>query len=256
MKDLVFFNSADNGYEKFIIPYVYFANTFNPNATFEFLVSCKDYNALRDTIIEFKNQFKIDIILRNRSNSKISANKMRFLEQPLTNAIYTYIGDIDILICEDILNYNISKLHQYKTIIHNYIRPNAKNKLSGLQFCHYLYFQKSKQSRQYFAKSQNITNINDEILLKNIVDKSSIKIPNITLNTQLFTKLRKIHGIHLSQNRRPFKQSSMPINYQLDCIHNIKNILNSKEFKYVYNKYFSNDFKNIFVNGLKFLKLI
>ena len=92
--------------------------------------------------------------------------------------------------------------------------------------------------------------------MKNIVDKSAINTPKIQLDSRLFNRLRKTHGIHLSQNRLPFKQSSMPIDYQLDCIHNIKNILNSEEFKYVYNKYFSNDFKNIFVNGLKFLKLI
>lgn len=255
MKDLVFFNSADNGYEKFIIPYVYFANKFNPNATFEFLVSCKDYNSLRDTIVAFKNQFKIDIILRNRNNSNISADKLRFLEQPLTKSKYTYIGDIDILICENLLNYNISKLYQFKTIIHNYVRPNAKDKLSGLHFCHYLYFQKSKQIRQKLLNSQYIFNISDQTLLKNIVDKSKINIPKIDLNIESFNQLRKIHGIHLSQNRNPFKNSNMKINYQLDCKNNIQQLFKSKEFLYVYKKYFTSEFKSIFVKGINFLNL-
>ena len=53
MNNLLFFSAVDNDYEKFLILYIYFANKFNKNSCFEFLI--KDLN---DHFAQKINEFK------------------------------------------------------------------------------------------------------------------------------------------------------------------------------------------------------
>ena len=218
MNKLLFFTATDNGYEDFIPLYVYFASKYNKDAQFEFLIKnlTPDFQNL---INEFSKTFHINVKLRKLINEHNTADKLRFLTEPEIKCEYTYIGDIDIFITEDILPFHLNELKKYGTIYDNKIRLKYHFLMSGLHFV---------KTKEWYEKTKNVRNkyLNktvpqrDEQILKNIVFESKIKVlDNIKENS--FN--RPIHGIHISLNRVPFTNKlTFPIN----------------------------DFKNIFINDL------
>ena len=106
-KTLVFYTTATERYEHFIPLYTYFASRSNPGAKFEYVVS--DADASRDrfthTLAWFEAQ-GVSIKLRSASECKYTpsmANTLRFVLPCQTRADYIYIGDVDILIVEDVM---------------------------------------------------------------------------------------------------------------------------------------------------------
>jgi len=205
MNNLLFFSAVDNGYEDFIPLYVYFANKYNPNSKFEFLVKNLT-NDFKELINNFNKQFNTDILLRNYTNN-INANRLRFLEEPITKCTYTYIGDIDIFINENILPFHINQMKEFNTIYSNCLRyPSNTNRMSGLHFV---------KSDEYFKQTESIRNkyikllidkkitTGDEILLNNIILSLNTCIITPKDNIDFLIK-RPIHGIHISLNRKPF----------------------------------------------------
>ena len=210
--DLLFFTAVDNGYECFIPLYMYFANKYNPNSCFEFLVKnlTNEFEILMD---KFITDFNIKSLKLRTFNNKISAHKLRFLEEPITKCNYTYIGDIDIFINENILPFHINEMNKYNTIYDNKLRLGKPEFMSGLHFVKTNeYFQQTKDTRtKYYnlllkvtskeIKNDFLLHIQDECLLKLIMVESNIKLlDNIT--DQTFN--RPLHGLHISLHRKPF----------------------------------------------------
>ena len=238
MNNLLFFSAVDNDYEKFLILYIYFANKFNKNSCFEFLI--KDLNDhFAQKINEFKKEFKIDNILLRAYNENIKADRLRFLCEPIIICKYTYIGDVDIFINEPIKEFHINRMIKNNTIYDNCIRPENKLKLSGLHFV------KTKEwynltrniRKSIFINSKNDLR-NDEMILFDIVKKSNIKIHD---DKGSFN--RPLHGLHLSLNRVPFTDKlSFPIDLYKSMF--IDNFLQSDDFLKL-KQYLSEDMINI-----------
>ena len=118
---------------------------------------------------------------------------------------YTYIGDIDILICENVLASHMNRVQRQDFIYDNEIRFK-QNRLTGLHLVkNDKWYPLTKSARQLYYNNKNL-NINDEVMLYDICNKSNIKMYPETLDGVL--KNRPIHGQHLSLSRRPFTQSS------------------------------------------------
>ena len=202
MKKLLFFTAVDNGYEDFLPLYIYFANKYNENSSFEFLVKNlkEDFLSL---INNFSNQFGIkNVLLRNFNNEFFDANQYRFIDEPTIKCEYTYIGDVDIFIKENILPFHISKMNEHNTIYDNCIRPDQRKKLTGLHFIKTEeWYKQTKNVRHEFISlySDKKCKINNEELLKLIADKSKVKLFD---NGKFFP--RPLHGVHISLKRKPF----------------------------------------------------
>ena len=200
--NLLFFTAVDNGYEDFLPLYIYFANKYNENSSFEFLIKNLSNNFI-NLIKNFQNKFKIKNILLRNFNDNIRADSLRWLEEPLTKCNYTYIGDVDIFINENILPFHLSEMKKYNTIYDNKIRLNNNNFMSGLHFIKSdEWYKATKNVRiKYFNFYSTNKNTYNELLLKLIINESKINILN---NLKENTFNRPIHGLHISLNRIPF----------------------------------------------------
>jgi hypothetical protein len=236
---LLFFTSALNGHKNFIILYSYFANKFNENSKFEFLVNNLNNDELKN-IENFSKEFKIDISLNFITEYKeINPQLLRFLIEPNNKCDYTYIGDIDILINEKILDFHIEQMNKFQTIWDNQQRLNDLTKITGLHFIKSNeWYEKTIKSRIKYLNPKNSHCINDEVILKNIIWESK-------LNSKFDDTLRKrpLHGLHLSLNRVPFTDKmTFPIDLYKSMF--IDDFLQSDDFLKL-KQYLSEDMINI-----------
>lgn len=253
---LLFFTAVNSKYHQFVLPFIYFAAQFNKNSKFEIVFVDDIPNNIKDGINYLKDNLLISDILLRKINTHILPQKIRFLETPKLNAEYTYISDIDILNCEDILNFHKNKL--FDNCYHNIARTYSSatsSFMSGLHFCKTNdWFKRTEQIRLKF-KNNDISK-NDENMLFLITKQSNIFIDEeIGKNMTSFIKNRPVHGIHLSLNRKPFSPNAhisnvLPENFKFDFLLNI----NSDIFKNLINK-FDVEFKITLEQFLDFCKL-
>ena len=108
-RKLLFFTACDKKHTQFILPYIYFAALNNPNSCFEIITDVYDNIDVLTGCNYIKSLFDCEILLRPIQYD-IPCMYLRFLQQPCLKADYCYIGDIDILIYEDILPFHLQKL--------------------------------------------------------------------------------------------------------------------------------------------------
>lgn len=236
MNDLTFFTVSSNKYNNFILPFIYFANKYNPNSNFEIIINDK---IISNNILEGKD-YLISVlhnsnILLKQQTYNIPSSALRFLLEPTNKSNYTYISDIDIMICEEILNFH--KHNLFNNIYNNATRKyvNKPNYLSGLHFV---------KTNDYYNKTKNIRNdilnnkismhefSGDENLLYEICIRSNITVDQISgSTTKLFNLNRPIHGMHLSLNRFPLKQNiNINISAGTKYIKNFNTVIAEPEF--------------------------
>lgn len=200
MPNLLFFTLATKFYHNFIPLYIYFAACSNSGAAFEILT-----DALQDTIDKhgksiawLEEYFHISIKIRsldNISQKPSMDNSYRFIVEPLTNSEYVYIGDIDILILEDIYQSH-SKVFEAGLPYSNVIRKGSK-RLTGLHFTRRSSYYPLPRVDDLVEKISN-----DEALLYAICERKGILYDNSVYFA--LKKSRPVHGIHMSLNRLPF----------------------------------------------------
>lgn len=195
---LLFFTYADENYFEFAITYPFFALIANPEAKVEIVLS--NYNLFKKKyshFIEFYNTnqfFKDKVIYRqvnNNFNDIRHGGAIRFLEHPITVAKYVYIGDIDILILENILHPHLDNIKKNNLDYSNIVRPNTK-RLSGLHFINY-----QKMYPIKITSIMDIINMNDEELLYKIMYMKGLRTPSESLT------YRPVFGVHISYYSRP-----------------------------------------------------
>lgn len=200
MDDLLFFTSALNDHKNFIVLYSYFAKKFNQNSKFEFLVNNEDDN-FNKIIQDFSNEFNIEIKLTKIDCKKLNGQVIRFLAEPSIESDFTYIGDIDIFINEDILEFHINQMKAYETIWDNKQRSDDLTKITGLHFVKSKeWYEKTKDARKKYSNPVNFNRTNDEMILKKIIYESGLNNPNYDDTL----RKRPLHGCHISLNRVPF----------------------------------------------------
>lgn len=203
-KNLLFYTGATNFFHNYLPLYFLFGSLEHPGASFEFLVrDLPRMQALHgeslDEIAAFSGSvyYLHDVATRECRKTPLMENSYRFLLQPFLRSEYIYIGDIDILLTENILNkhraYFSSGLPFY-----NLIRPGSK-RLTGLHLARYddLY--------PLHEALWDYCGLNDEeILYKHYELRNALHCPGLEV---LQGKLARPNcGIHVSINRLPFSE--------------------------------------------------
>lgn len=204
-KQLLFYTGATNFFHNYIPLYFLFGALEHPGASFEFLVrDIPRMQALhgesldRISALTGSLYYLHDVEARSCRKSPLMENSFRFLLQPFLQSEFVYIGDIDILLTENIL----AKHHAFIDSglpFFNVIRPGTK-RLTGLHLARYA---------DLYPLPGNIwdyCDINDEeILYKSYELKDNLFHPELdALSLELG---RPNCGIHVSTNRLPFSMS-------------------------------------------------
>ena len=192
MTDLLFFSVANEAYEPFVLPYAASCLTNNPGARLELVLE-------RPKTFEHSNADALDILathtngrftLSRSSFGRTPANSLRFLIEPKSKADTVYIGDIDIIITEDIRQGHEDHMARTGLLYSNIARP-GKRALTGLHY--------TRWDAYYPVQAvppHSKVNL-DEALLYDLVEARGLDLPDADDN------YRPIHGIHLSLNRDP-----------------------------------------------------
>ena len=117
---LLFFTAVNSKYHQFVLPFIYFAAQFNHNSIFEILFTDEIPGEIKNGVKYLKEYLSISNILLRKIDTNIIPQNLRFLETPTYNSTYTYISDIDILICESILYFHKNNL--IDNCYHNVVR--------------------------------------------------------------------------------------------------------------------------------------
>jgi hypothetical protein len=203
--ELLIYVYADEKYSMFAIPYVHFALKHNPQACvevcFDDLESFRSKNINAIKILEEKYHgryhFRQATILRS---SGIIPNTIRFIDPPELKANYIYIGDIDLIIMDDIIATHTDLMKKSGLSYSNVIRKESINtsypRLTGLHFCHY---------NDYFPLPDlsdiDLATANDEYVLYEIMKRKGVNLsPDFNIRPEC--------GIHMSLSRTPTGYSS------------------------------------------------
>ncbi|MGN4964090.1 hypothetical protein [Aeromonas dhakensis] len=203
--NLLIYVYADEKYSMFAMPYVYFALKHNPSACVEIC-----FDNLRDFLD--KNKHALSILEREfpgkyhfrqatiSKSSGIIPNTIRFIDPPELKSEYLYIGDIDLLILDDIMKIHTSLMKDSGLSYSNIIRKESVStnypRLSGLHFCYF---------DDYFPLPDlsdiDLSTANDEFVLYEIMRRKGVD-----LSTDF--NVRPECGIHMSLSRTPTGYSS------------------------------------------------
>ena len=201
-KQLLFYTGATNFFHNYIPLYFLFGALSNPGASFEFLVrDVPRMQALHGQSLDriasvFDCVYYLhDVATRTCRKTPLMENSYRFLLQPFLRAEYVYIGDIDILLTENILERHQAFLDS-QLPFYNQIRPSSK-RLTGLHLARYDDLYPLEEALWDYC------GLNDEeILYKNYELKGALSSTGLD---DLQVKLGRPNcGIHMSVNRLPF----------------------------------------------------
>lgn len=187
---LTVFTAANNKYEPFVIPYALSILAHNPDTVVEIALEEPDrFSTENAKALSILSRLADRLILRRGDFSRLPANSVRFTETPTQKADFVYIGDIDILVLEDIAPAHISRMEITGLPYCNIKRP-GKRALSGLHFSRWDAF------FPHADAPKNRINL-DEGYLFDLIEARGLPIPNED------DKFRPLHGFHLSLNRDP-----------------------------------------------------
>lgn len=187
------FTAANGKYEPFVLPYAVSILAHNPEAVVEIALEddarFREENADALSALSALSGLADRLILRAGDFSRLPANSVRFIETPTRKADYIYIGDIDILVLEEIAPAHLASMNRTGLPYSNIKRP-GKTALSGLHFSRWEAFFPHAD-----AKRDRI-NL-DEGYLYDLIEARGLPLPHED------EKFRPIHGFHLSLNRDP-----------------------------------------------------
>ena len=140
--ELLIFTYADRKYEMYVLPFVHFALRNNPGAHVEIFLEDSDaFHADCAAGIALLHAFHPGRFTLRQSQVARDApatvpGAIRFLEEPLNPSTYVYVGDIDILVFEDVLPIHLALMREHGLPFSNIIRKGSIEKgypkLSGL----------------------------------------------------------------------------------------------------------------------------
>ena len=208
------FFAAANGavYESFVLLYAFQALAIHHNVSsiVEIVVSDSRQfrKAHRFALQTLLQQFGSDAVcvrefLPETINRTSSTNSYRFMEPPVRHATYTYIGDVDILFTESVLDSrHFERMEHFGIPYSNIIRVNKDKKLAGTMLLKTDEFYTPTLLKKQREKSD--LDHMDERYLYYLVNASGLGLPGIAGDPHdPWTTWRSYHGEHLSLNRGP-----------------------------------------------------
>jgi len=205
--ELLIVTYANRRYERYVLPFVHFALRNNPHAHVEIFLEDRDaFQAANAAGIAWLHafhpgRFALGQSLVAKADPRTAPGTVRFLEQPRQSSTYVYIGDIDVLVFEDLLAVHLALMREHGLPFSNIIRGGSIErgypKLSGLHFAPY--------ALQYpaVAPDLDLRVESDEHVLFHLMRNKGVMVPRD------FTQ-RPICGIHMSPNRDPGGRTSGP----------------------------------------------
>ena len=206
MYDIVFLaNAIGAAYEKFLVPFAYFALAHHPQGFVEMLVVNRQrFEAAYRSELEELRRLHPNFMVRNMRrppNGKHIPNTYRFFEVPETKATYTFTMDVDVMLLENIVP-RYEKMWPAGLAINNIIRPRT-TRLTGMHMVRSeQYFTAELLAQQALTYAKKPRNMNDEVVLHDMV-RSCHTLPPTDF------QWRPILGIHFSPNRGPHKRMSL-----------------------------------------------
>jgi hypothetical protein len=134
------------------------------------------------------------------------------MEPPVREATYTYVGDIDILFGESVLQPDrFKQMEHFDLPYSNIVRPNT-TRLSGLMLVKSEEFYTTALRKEQ-ARIGKYDRVNDEIYLYHLVRNAGLGTPPSSdqATQDKWTTYRPGHGIHLSSNRGPGKRMCLNV---------------------------------------------
>ncbi len=235
---MLFFTCATKFHKVFIPFYVYFTKKTNPKARFEFLIDKKtQFLQKNEKILSYFQSQGINIKFRSIESLNYRPardNSFRFLAQPETKSEFVFIGDVDILITENLLNYYINFFESNFNYV-NLVRKD-RERLSGLHCfkydAHYPLVDEEKLCQ---------TIEDDEKLLFSLLKSKGILI-DMKEEKRLVDRVKELnngkvvrrqHGIHISINRLPFFDQNVRADWGLtkQNLSVLAEIINHEDFQ-------------------------
>jgi len=193
MTDLVIFTAANICDEPFVLPYMASCAWFNPNAAMEIRVEnrVRFHAENNEGLAVLERHFPGRCLVTQGEYFSRVPNSVRFLQKPSLAAEYVYIGDVDILVLEEIVPRHLQNMADLRLPYSNIERPHGKGALSGLHFT-------ARDTFYPQASDGTVSRINcDEYVLYDLIIARGLPMPDIS------HRVRPIHGYHLSLNRDP-----------------------------------------------------
>jgi len=219
---MLFFTSATGVYENFIIPYIFFGAKYNRGSLFEFIISNKanfqEKNAASlNWLSEYFDTVPVFHDVGDFSVKPIFHNSLRFIIPPTQRADFVYIGDVDIMILENVLDQH--RIFFDAGLPYSNITRARQNQLTGLHFTRYQDYYPLLDNDDLIEKIRS-----DEALLFAILARRGVIYAN-ELHRSIADKAgvaaRPLHGVHMSLNRMPFfasnERPSWNIKYKKDA---------------------------------------
>jgi hypothetical protein len=196
--ELLIWTTANEKYYEFAILFPLFAAISNPDAVIEIGVENFDKfkNKYGHLILYYQEHYKNRVLFSEIKQKNIVPNSLRFLIQPNLTAKYIYIGDIDILMTDEILQPHLKNINDNNLDFSNIKRKGLLN-LSGLHFIEY-----EKMFPILLDSNIDLNRKNDEELLYILMQNKGLKIP--CENTDVFRPLMGIHASYYSRPSLPF----------------------------------------------------
>ena len=197
MISTLFFTSANERYEPFVLPYITSVLEHNEDTIVEIVLKDpKQFESEnRDALEVLGSAHPERFRLRPGKFDCRAPHSVRFLETPIQMAEYVYIGDIDILILEEVIAYHIAHMQKTKLPYSNILRQ-GKMVLSGLHFTQYqAYYPLPSCDPKLFG-------LDEKLLFEIVKAKGHSFLPDDDW-------IRKCHGFHLTL-QRPSSQWDLP----------------------------------------------
>jgi hypothetical protein len=198
---LLIYAAADELYEHYVAPYIFFALSSNPNAISEVLVS-KGYFDRNSKCCELLQKMFGNRLNISEIDFSLRPDVSRFTLMPSVRADYVYMGDIDLMIVEPIMDKHLIKMKEADLPYSNIVRKNFIDKgiykLTGLHFTEFDFHFPVDMS---VLKDLDLTQYgSDENALYAIVNSKG-KAPSLNFS------YRPLHGLHLSQHGFPLSKT-------------------------------------------------
>ena len=192
MNDIVFFTCANKAYEHFAP--VYAASVLSHLDTARIELGLEDAEAFRrrsGALALLEEAFPGRVLVRDVpwtwEGRRIAPNSVRFMQEPVTRATWTYIGDIDIIFLDPLFfDRHLPFMARTGLPYSNSLRPGT-NRLSGLHLV---------RSDAWYPLPgfDGLEPNHDEVLLHDICLRKGLPIQDAEW-------FRPVHGIHVSPNR-------------------------------------------------------
>lgn len=203
----LFFTYANVAYEMFVAPYIYFVLRNNPLALVEIVLedetgfNRRNQAALAILNTYWQGRFRCRAATSRAIESSIVPNTVRFIEVPKLKAKYLYIGDIDILVLDNVSRIHLGLMKEHRLPFSNILREGAttsKPRLTGLHFCPFDLYHPLPE-----ISDIDLATANDEHVLYECMRRKGLMVPKSF-------RVRPECGIHVSLNRDPGGRTTGP----------------------------------------------